>query len=337
VTSPSVTRTVAASKPSPKPGASGGQLLPPLDLGRYRRTAIGVSTVSLVALIGLATLVGSGFLGGHQFTGGVAGIQATQPPASVPAVAVATPTPVTPTPVPTPGTDANGFTAAQLAALQQHAWTTVQQLRTDARNGNVFAAQKLLGKSARGLTVSGLVHATFPNVDPTAISIAKAATGTGYVGTIGSDQLTSRDGTHWTFDYGERPLERFGSTLEHDLFWREPRGQHDIEITITAVTVHRSGVDVRLAWRYGPDPRYGDDGHYYAGDQLQIGSITAAGVNLGGARAGALEATAAATTVTVAGQIPTVSRLSIVVEIVNEQSGAAARAFSTISTTFSVR
>lgn len=295
--------------------------------------------VSLVVLIGVATLVGTGVLGGHQFTGGVAGIQASQPAASRPAVAIATPGPTLPTatPSPTPSTDENGFTTAQLASLQQGAWTTIKALRTAAANGSVAAAKKLLGTTATGLTVSGLVRATFPKVDPSGISIARSAAGGGYIATVGSDSLTSIDGVHWTFDYAERPLAHFGSTAEHDLYWVEPHGQHDIDITVTSVTVHRSGVDVHLAWRYGPDPRWGDDGHFYAGDQLQIGSVTAAGVTLDGGPAATLEAAASATTVPVLGRLPTASRMSIEVVIANEQSGAAARAFTTISTTFSMR
>ncbi|HEX5239465.1 MAG TPA: hypothetical protein VFW20_00535, partial [Candidatus Limnocylindrales bacterium] len=210
----------------------------------------------------------------------------------------------------------------------------IGKLRADAANGLVSAAQRLLGDSAPGLRLSGLSRATFPTVDAAAISIVPGPAGTGYVATAGTDTLTSIDGTHWTFDYGERPLGHYGASAEHDLFWVEPRGQHDIDLTITSVTVHRSGVDVHLAWRYGPDPRWGDDGHFYAGDLLQVTSVTAGGTTLDGGTAATLDASGGTATGHLSGSLPTGYRLTILVTIVNEQGGAAVRAFTTIDSTF---
>ncbi|HEX5240756.1 MAG TPA: DnaJ domain-containing protein, partial [Candidatus Limnocylindrales bacterium] len=236
----------SAPKPSPGPATSPTRAplppmpplppvppLPALELGRYRRPAIGLLSASLVVLIAVATLFGTGILGGHTFTGGVAGIQATGPAASPPNGAQASPS--TPSPAPTPVASEPAIPPELLAKLQHSAWSTIGKLRADAANGLVSAAQRLLGDSAPGLRLSGLSRATFPTVDPSAISVEPAAGGTGYVATAGSDTLTSIDGTHWTFDYGERPLGHYGASAEHDLFWVEPRGQHDIDLTITSV------------------------------------------------------------------------------------------------------
>lgn len=186
-------------------------------------------------------------------------IVATPSPEPSPTVAVTAP-PLTPTPI-------------DFAALQQSAWDTIQALAAAAATGDVATAQTLLGDTAPGLRASGLKRATFPDVEASAISVTQS--GASFIAIAGTDQLTSADGTTWTFDYADRPLALYRSPSSepvHDLWWSESDGKHHVYLRVAFVTVSRSGVTAKVSWTY--DPSQPDDATYFRRSELVISSLT---------------------------------------------------------------
>lgn len=157
---------------------------------------------------------------------------------------------------------------ALLADLRASAASTLQRLRRAARIGNLRGAQALLGQTAPGLRVSGLMRAHFPNVGAGSISVARTADG--WQASVGTDTLASTDGTHWTFDYGERPLAVYGRTSEHMPYFIDPDGRHEVDVRVTSLVVTRSTVRVSLSWRYPS----ATDAAAFTGDRLTAVSIT---------------------------------------------------------------
>jgi hypothetical protein len=87
----------------------------------------------------------------------------------------------------------------------------------------------------------------------------------------GTDRLTSADGSTWTFDYADRPLARFTSSAERNLYWVASDGRHDLNLRVASVTFSRSGLAIRFAWRYG----FGSaDDPWFRRTEIAITSIT---------------------------------------------------------------
>jgi len=192
------------------------------------------------------------------------------------------PSPVSPTlpplpsvPVPTPAITPpiTAIDPAQLHAMQLAASKVIDRLTFDASIGAVTSAQALLGSSAPGLRASGLVRATFPNVTPTDIVIAR--TGSTFVATVGTDTMTSKDGSHWLFNYGNRPLARYTLAATRHLYFLGPSGDtRQVDVRMGSVTITRSAVVVALTWTYGSSSVYANDGPYFVGDRLVVSGLT---------------------------------------------------------------
>jgi hypothetical protein len=172
-------------------------------------------------------------------------------------------------PSPTAGPEATASPApsptldpARLHELQLSAHATIATLAAAAEAGDVKAAQAVLGGSAPNLHASGLQRATFPTTAAEDILIARA--GGQWVATAGTDRLVSSDGSNWTFDYADRPLAHYLGRPEHDLFWIEADGRHDLFLRVDSATLSRSGLAVDVAWRFGT----GDAAYFEAADMV---------------------------------------------------------------------
>lgn len=256
-------------------GTGGG--IPWARIGR--RVPLVATSASALALSVVFVALGSALLnGGPQVA---VGDRATHvPSASLPNLAaVPTSPPATSAPVPLPTEPLTGteIDPATLAKLRAGVSLTLATLRSAAAHGAVATAQTLLGRSAPGLRASGLRRATFPNPAPSDIAIEPADIG--WTASIGTDTLASADGVHWTFDYGDRPLARFGPATPYTLYFLDPV-RHDVVVTLTMVSISRTGVTLGFAWTYGPSTRYGNDGPYFAGDQLVVSALTLGGRSL---------------------------------------------------------
>lgn len=340
-----VTARAAASLPAPvaaSPFTLGLARSPrrPREPFRAPRLAMPLLAASTVGLILVATLLGASSLF-HPFTGGVAGIQASGGDASAlassPLVAAGqTPAPVRGTPQPSalpPGID-----PAQLAALQDSAANAIAKLRSYQARGLVKSAGKLLGDTAPGLLRSGLARATFPDVAASDISVAQVPGG--WLATTGTDSLSTTDGSHWTFDYGARPLAHYPRSNERDLFWIAASGGHrDILVTITSVTVTSASLVVGLSWQFGDDACPGCDGSSYAGDELRVSAITAGDTTtfLPNDLVATLDGTPGRATVHIPASIVPSASVTLDVSVVNPLAGqTGGRPFTTIETSFSL-
>jgi len=234
-----------------------------------RRRGIPIAAGIVITLLVIGVIAGAAVLSTPRATE-VAVVTPTSTPAPTPTQAIATPNP---TPEPTievtapPPTE----TPIDMAAFQGAAWQTIQDLMAAAADGDVAAAQALLGDTAPGLRASGLKRATFPEIAATDIAIQRE--GDLYTALAGLDRLTSTDGTAWAFDYAERPLALYRSPAGepvHDLYWLESDGKHDIFLRVAWATLSRSGVTVRVTWSY--DPSRPDDATYFRRAQLSISS-----------------------------------------------------------------
>jgi len=300
-------------------------------------TAIAITSAGLLVIVAFAAfggqLVGAPGPSGHA--GAAAG------PSSSPGSGVESPLPTVPpsqAPSQPPGTTPGGIDAALLPQLQQAVWQTIQALEAAAANGDLAGAKALLGSTAPHLQASGLSHASFPTVAATDIAVRPGTDGTGFVATAGRDTLTSIDGVHWTFAYGNRPLARFGRTVTHDVYWREPLGQHDIDLTLTSITVTRTQLIVGVSWTYGSDPTYGNDGPYFTNDQLAITTVTSGGIDVlvAGVPFTTFDGSAGKATARLDAVVSPTASLTIEVTIINHGSAASLRAFTTIPVTFQI-
>ena len=236
-----------------------------------RRAPMVAASVSALALVVVFVALGSALLNGGPRIAVVGGATDV-PSASLPNLAsVPAPSLPTATPVPSSTPPLAAIDPATLRGLRAAISRTLATLSSAAAQGAVATAQPLLGSSAPGLRSSGLLRATFPNPAPSDIEVEPA--GSGWIATVGGDTLTSADGTHWTFDYGDRPLAQFGSKTVHTLYFNAP-ASHAINVTMSLVVINRSGVTLGFTWTYGPDARYGNDGPYFAGAQLVVSSLT---------------------------------------------------------------
>jgi len=159
------------------------------------------------------------------------------------------------------------------AALQQAARDTIQRLAAAGADGDVAAAQNLLGDSAPGLRASGLKRATFPEI--AAGDISTQQEGGLYVALAGNDRLTSPDGLTWTFDYADRPLAAYvmpAGDPPYDMYWIENDGKHHLYLRVASATVSKSGVTVEFTWHYAPERP--DDATYFRRAALLISSVT---------------------------------------------------------------
>jgi hypothetical protein len=253
-----MTERVTPSAPSAAARASGG------GLGRdQRRVLIGLSasTVVLAAALTL-TALGSAFQPSGKSDGKNVPGATFQPVAGGSTATPTQPSVASPSPLATPVV---GIDPAQLADMQARASRTLQRLRTAAGIGDLATAKSLLGDSAPGLRVSGLMRATFPAVNASDIEISE--TEDGWLAIVGVDTMTSGDGKRWTFDYGERPLAAYRGTSEHNLYFLSG-GRHDVYVTVDSVVVSRSFVRVRLEWRFGSA-----DAAAFSGYRLGVTSI----------------------------------------------------------------
>jgi curved DNA-binding protein CbpA len=291
-----------------------------------RPSTIAFLSGSMVALVAIGTLVGAMVFnpfGGPARTSEVLGAVA---PTATPAVVAATPLPsVTPSGQP--------VDPVLLASLRQSASHTIRTLERYAAGGFVRGAQRLLGGTAPGLQASGLRRATFPDIATAAIVVSPSPSGSGWVATAGTDHLTSADGSHWTFDYGGRPLARLGRTSEHDLYWLSGTDRHELFVRITSTTITHSSVALTLSWRYGPDAGLGSDAPYFVGTNLVIAGITVKGAPIQGATGdvAALGTSVASARVRLPATVDAAASVSVLVEVVN---GGTTRGFTTIDSTF---
>jgi hypothetical protein len=188
---------------------------------------------------------------------------ATEVPSVAPSVAPSAP----------PASVAPSGVTADVAAMQQAAWQTLESLRTAAATGDVAAAQAFLGDTADGLRRSGLRRATFPQLDASAITIDSSDTL--YLAFAATDRLTSPDGVAWTFDYGDRPLAAYRSPSGepvHDLWWEETDGRHHLFVQVSVATLSRIGVRVDLRWSF--DPARPDDATYFRRSTVAVTTVT---------------------------------------------------------------
>ena len=252
---------------APRPARTGR---PPTHARSARLPMVALSA-SALGLIVVFVALGATWLHGGPRVAVVAGATdvaggSNSNLASVPASPATSPMPS--------GSPVAAIDPATLEQLRAGVSHTLAALRTAAVNGSVSAAQAYLGRSAPGLLSSGLRRATFAK--PASSDIAVEAAGSGWTATVGTDHLASADGAHWTFDYGEGPLARFGPASTHTLYFLTP-ARHEILVTLKTVSISRSSVTLAFGWTYGPDATYGNDGPYFAGDQLVV-----SGLSLGG-------------------------------------------------------
>ena len=254
-----------------------------------------------------------------------AGDVVTSPPAATQAVAGVTSAPA-PTPAATLTPPVDAIDPAQLRALQQGAHRTLRSLAAAAATGDVAAGRALLGDSAPGLRAAGLRKASFPDV--AAADIAVVESGDQWIATAGVDRLVSRDGSSWTFDYGDRPLAIFTGASERDLFWLAPDGRRDLYLRVTSVKASRDGLSVRFAWEYGPGAT-----SYMNGASIEISSVTLGkqSMPLTGAPSVTIGTGARAATTQVGGSVEIRSVLLIQVTVSPRTSGSeGARPISTV-------
>jgi hypothetical protein len=238
------------------------------------------------------------------------------PPTSAP-TPTAAPTPAAPSA--RPPTTPRPIDPAQLRELQRGALWTIRDLARAATIGDVAAAEALLGDTAPDLQASGLRRATFPDLAAADISVARA--GSGWTAFAGTDRLASADGSTWTFDYADRPLARFTSSAERNLFWVASDGRHDLNLRVASVTFSRSGLAIRFAWRY--DFGSADDPWFRRTD-IAITSITLGTrqLTLTGVPTAVIGTVEGAATVQLAGGARPPSRILIQVTVSPRPSGS---------------
>jgi hypothetical protein len=212
--------------------------------------------------------------------------------------------------------------------------TTIRDLAAFAATGNVVAAQAFLGDSAPDLRPSGLKGATFPEVTAAQVAISRGATG--FVALVGSDRLTSLDGTTWAFDYADRPLAVYGRSAERDLYWVEPDGRHDLFLHVTSATITPSSLQVRLAWKFRPN-RPKDP--YYRDATISITSITLGSRNLPLPikPSATIDPAVRSAVLNVAGPIEVPPQILVQVTITPRAGAGGSTTVRTISTVFEVR
>jgi curved DNA-binding protein CbpA len=262
----SVTARVSKATPvSPRSTtvAAGPAAPAPVRGGRRWMTAPALSLAALVAVVAVAAAIA--YMNGQQ--GPVADASprasASDTAAAQPSAPPPSPIPeVSPSPAPSPTLD-----PARLQDLQLSAHATIGTLAAAAAIGDVKAAQAVLGDSAPNLHASGLQRATFPTT--AAANILVVRTGASWVATAAADRLVSTDGSHWTFDYGDRPLAHYLGRPEHDLFWVESDGRHDLYLRVDSATLSASGLTVEVAWRFGTG-----DATYFQRADMVVSSIT---------------------------------------------------------------
>jgi hypothetical protein len=206
-----------------------------------------------------------------------------RPPGDAAAIAVGGVTDAPPTAAPAPTAEASrsvppsawptntppSIDPALLRELQRGVARTLRDLASAAAVGDVVAAQALLGDSAPDLQASGLRRAVFPDVAATSIAVVRS--GAGWAAFTGTDRLASDDGSTWTLDYADRPLARFTSSAERNLYWVASDGRHDLNLRVASVTFSRSGLAIRFAWRYGSGSA---DDPWFRRTEIAITSIT---------------------------------------------------------------
>lgn len=250
---------------------------------KRRRSRLPMGALGLLALA-VVVFVGTYLVATNLRSTNVAnGNPTASPPAQTvaPPTASAPPEPsvapsVEPTTVPTPGASP---VPAELVAMQQSAWATIQSLQAAAATGDVAAAQVILGSGAPGLRASGLRRATFPTVAAGEIGVQRE--GELYVALAGDGRLTSVDGLTWTFDYGDRPLAAYkspGAEPVHDLWWGESDGEHHLFLQVTVATISRTGVTANVKWSF--DPSRPDDAAYFRLAGLVISTVALDGVDV---------------------------------------------------------
>lgn len=248
-----------APKPVPRPSVVGHR-------SRLRLAAVPASAIALIVAF---VALGAALSGGPRIA--VVGGATDVPRGSISTLAsLPAPSLPTSTPLPSASPAVAAIDPAKLLELRAGVSQTLATLRSAAATGAVSTAQALLGKSAPGLRASGLRRATFPNPAPADIAVEPA--GSGWTATVGSDTLASANGVDWTFDYGYRPLARFGPSSTHTLYFLAP-DRHEVLVVLKSVSISRFGVTLAFSWTYGPDARYGNDGPYFAGDQLVVSSL----------------------------------------------------------------
>jgi curved DNA-binding protein CbpA len=242
---------------------------PFLTLGR-RAMANPAAAMPLLFVIVTVLAFGAAMLGVNRPQPATAGDVLRGAPAATQSVAGMTSVPA-PTPMPTPGATSTppvvAIDPAQLRALQQGAQRTLRSLATAAAAGDVAVAGALLGDTAPGLRASGLRKASFPDVAAADITVVRS--GDRWISTAGVDELVSKDGASWTFDYGDRPLATFTGAFERDLYWLAPGGRRDLYLRVTSVKASRDGLAVRFAWEFGPGAA-----SYLTGATIAISSVT---------------------------------------------------------------
>jgi hypothetical protein len=231
-----------------------------------RRLLLGVAGIAaLIAVVALIALALS-------MPAAPVAVASPTAPAATPTAVPVTPNP-TPEPTAAPATEPPPTEAGPpLEQQQQSAWDVIQRLTAAAADGDVDTAQTLLGDSAPGLRASGLKRATFPDIQPGAISTTQE--GELYVALAENDRLTSPDGLTWTFDYGDRPLAAYTMAEgipPYDLYWIESDGKHHLFLEVTAATVSTKGVSVEFAWGYAASRP--DDATYFRRASLLITSV----------------------------------------------------------------
>jgi hypothetical protein len=304
------------------------------DARPRRRAGVPLGAIGLIALAAVV-MVGTYALATNLGFMGVAVVPTASPAGHTTPVAAPTSSSVPPTELPSsaptvepsappPPSLAPSGDPAEMAAMQQAAWETLEALRTAATTGDVAAAQPLLGDTAPGLRSSGLRRATFPELDATAITIEVADAG--YLATAGADRLTSTDGAAWTFDYANRPLAAYRSPSGepiHDLWWVESDGEHHLFVRVSVATLSRSGVSVDVHWSF--DPARPGDATYFRRATVVISSATLDGAAAEVAASAlpmdgltTLTATAMLTGVDVVGGVP--ARLAIGLTFTNPRT-----------------